>query len=1002
MNKPETDQPFSELIHEHPPIYDEAAARRVEAKLGTRFAQSPAAARGLVLGVAGASPYLARLIEKAPDAALDLFGRTPQASLARLLESADKAGDLGAVEATMRALRAAKAEAALFIGLAEIAGVWTSLEAGAALADFADAAANAALRAALMSLVPKGFIAGDPSAKADKEKPAPCVDGRTFVCAPSRAGAPRPEERSGIAVIAMGKHGARELNYSSDIDLIVLFDPQAPALADPVTAREIAIAAARLLVRILNEQTADGYVFRTDLRLRPDPGVSAAAVSVRAAEAYYEGYGQNWERAAFIKARAAAGDRTVGEAFLKSLRPFIWRKYLDYAAIEDIHSIKRQIHASKGGAAIEFFGHDIKIGRGGIREIEFLVQTQQLILGGKAPALRERRTVDALAALARAGRMSEAARAELEANYRYLRRVEHRLQMIADEQTHRIPRDAATVERLAAFLGEASPEIFEVNLRGVLSSTHYYFAELFEREERLSSGAGSLSFTGVENNPQTLATLEKLGFKRPGDVSETIRRWHAGALRATRSARSRELLTKLGPRLLEALSGASDPDAAFVAFDQFLTSLPGGVQVFALFANNPQVFDTLIRIMTISPYLGRELSKRRHLIEALLESGWPGPSAALGELPGALADRLARAEAYEAKLNEARRWAAEERFEAAARLVTGLLSPDDAAAWFTGVADAAISALMPIVRAETERQFGIIEGELVAIGMGRLGAGCMTATSDVDIVFIYDSPEDAQSGAAKPLDAATYFTRFVRRFVTALSAVTEEGALYEVDMQLRPSGSKGPWAVSRSAFERYYEGDAWTWEEMALTKARVIADGGGVAGRVRAVIDNALTRRRDRGKLAADVDDMRRRLAEAKPAASPWEVKIADGGLTDLEFILAFLALDAAAEIGVPPRAPRPLISFLAGKGRIGEADAQGLLTASELFETAMQLGRAATGETFTPAAAGEALKARMAAACGAASIDEAEATLAARERAVKAMYSRIVRARATPEKTGE
>jgi glutamate-ammonia-ligase adenylyltransferase len=999
MNRPETDQPFSALIREHPRIHDEAAARRVEAKLGARFAQLPAAAQGLVLGVAGASPYLARLIEKAPDALPDLVGRTPEASLARLLESADKAGDLGGVEATMRALRAAKAEAALFIGLAEIAGLWTSLEAGAALADFADAAANAALRAALLSLVPKGFIAGDPSVKAENEKSAP-----------------RPEERSGIAVIAMGKHGARELNYSSDIDLIVLYDPQAPALADPLTAREIAVAAARLLVRILNEQTADGYVFRTDLRLRPDPGVSAAAVSVRAAEAYYEGYGQNWERAAFIKARAAAGDRTVGEAFLKSLRPFIWRKYLDYAAIEDIHSIKRQIHASKGGAAIEFFGHDIKTGRGGIREIEFLVQTQQLILGGKAPALRERRTVDALAALARAGRLSEAARAELEADYLYLRRVEHRLQMIADEQTHRIPRDAATVERLATFLGEASPELFEVNLRGVLSSTHYYFAELFEREERLSSGAGSLSFTGVENNPQTLATLEKLGFKRPGDVSETIRRWHAGTLRATRSARSRELLTKLGPRLLEALAGASDPDAAFVAFDQFLTRLPGGVQVFALFANNPQVFDTLIRIMTISPFLGRELSKRRHLIEALLESGWPGPSAALGELPGALADRLARAEAYEAKLNEARRWAAEERFEAAARLITGLISPDYAAAWFTAIADAAICALMPIVRAETERQFGTIEGGLVAIGMGRLGAECMTATSDVDIVFIYDAPDDAQSDAAKPLDAATYFTRFVRRFVTALSAVTEEGALYEVDMQLRPSGSKGPWAVSRSAFERYYEGDAWTWEEMALTKARVIAgagrDGGrhrdraaareaALAGRVRAVIDNVLTRRRDRGKLAADVDDMRRRLAEARPAASPWDVKTADGGLTDLEFILAFLALDAAGEIGVPPRAPQPLIRFLAGKGRIGEADAQGLLTASELFETVMQLGRAATGESFTPGAAGEALKARMAAACGAASIDEAEAVLSARERAVKAMYSRIVRARGDAGKDG-
>ena len=977
-------EPLVDRIREAPRLHDAGAAGRLEARLGERLAQLPEAARDLVRGVGGGSPFLTRLIERAPEGLFTILETPPEETLARLVERADKAGDLDSIEAVMRALRAAKGEAALLIGLAEIAGVWSSLEAGAGLADFADAAANASLRAALKSLAAKGFRAGD---------------------------APRAEEGSGLAIIAMGKHGARELNYSSDIDLIIVFDPEAPALGGPLTAREIAVAAARLLVRMLSEQTADGYVFRTDLRLRPDPGVSAAAVSVRAAEAYYEAYGQNWERAAFIKARAAAGDKTVGEAFLKALRPFVWRKYLDFAAIEDIHSIKRQIHAAKGGGEVEFFGHNIKTGRGGIREIEFLVQTQQLILGGKAPDLRPPQTIAALSALAGAGKLSEEARAGLEANYRYLRRVEHRLQMIADEQTHRIPREAGEVERLAAFLGEASAEAFEAKLCGVLSSTHDYFAELFEREERLSSGAGSLSFTGVENNRETLATLEKLGFKRPADVSETIRRWHAGSLRATRSPRARELLTRLGPRLLEALARASDPDAAFLAFDQFLGRLPAGVQAFALFANNPHVFDTLIRIMTISPYLGRQLSKRRHLIEALLESGWPGPRAPLVQLAEELEERLARADAYEAKLNEARRWAAEERFEAAARLVTGLIGPDEAAAWFTAIADAAIGALMPVARAETERQLGLIDGALVAIGMGRLGAETMTATSDLDIVFIYDAPEGAVSAGPKALDAATWHTRLVRRFVTALSATTEEGALYEVDMQLRPSGSKGPWAVSLAAFERYYENDAWTWEEMALTKARIVAGAGREGGqlfdcapsragdlaqKVRAVIDAVMVRKRSRARLAADVDDMRRRVAEAKPASGPWDVKAADGGLTDLEFLLAFLALEAAGAAGVPPRTPRALIDYLAENITIGETEARGLLTASELFETVMQLGRAATGDLFTPEAAGTALQARMAAACGAASIDDAETKLMGQERAVKAMYARIVRAEAS------
>ncbi|MBY0421470.1 MAG: hypothetical protein K2Q06_04140, partial [Parvularculaceae bacterium] len=480
-----------------------------------------------------------------------------------------------------------------------------------------------------------------------------------------------PEEVAGVAVLAMGKLGARELNFSSDIDLIVLFDPDAPAAADPVETRALAVAAARQMVKHLAEQTADGYVFRADLRLRPDPGASAAAVSTRAAEAYYEAHGQNWERAAFIKARACAGDLAVGQGFLDALRPFVWRKYLDYAAIEDIHSIKRQIHAVKGGGDIEFYGQDVKIGRGGIREIEFLAQTQQLILGGKNPELRIRRTLDALDALAASGRLGLEDRNQLHANYLYLRRVEHRLQMIADEQTHRIPRDAEGAERLAAFLGEESAAAFEARLVGVFRSTHRLFAGLFEHKARLSAPTGSLIFTGVENDPATLATLSAMGFQRPDGVSNRIRLWHAGALKATRTPRARELLTALKPRLLAALARAGDPDAAFAAFDAFLEQLPAGVQVFSIFAAHPEIFDVLVRLLTISPFLGRALARRRHLIEAALEPGWPGPPPDPQSYLPALRERHARAPTNEEKLNEARRWGAEENFGIAARLILG-------------------------------------------------------------------------------------------------------------------------------------------------------------------------------------------------------------------------------------------------------------------------------------------------------------------------------------------
>ncbi|HXI88324.1 MAG TPA: hypothetical protein VNH64_12750, partial [Parvularculaceae bacterium] len=516
---------FQDRIRTVPRAYDEAAAGRLTDALGDGIAALRREARDLLFGVGGCSPYLSRLILKKPGYFGALMTAAPEESLKAIIGETARAGDIAGAGAGA-ALRAAKADAALLIGLAEIAGVWTSLEAGAALSDFADVAANAALRAALRDLGPKGF---------------------------KNAAAPAPEKDSGVAVIAMGKLGARELNYSSDIDLIIVFDPSTPALGGEAAAREIAIAAARRLVKLLSEQTPDGYVFRADLRLRPDPGVSAAAVSVRAAEAYYEAHGQNWERAAFIKARAAAGDIAVGEALLDRLRPFVWRKYLDFAAIEDIHSIKRQIHASKGGEAIAFFGHDIKTGRGGIREIEFLVQTQQLILGGKDASLRPRATLEALAALHAARQMSDEAFAELTDAYRYLRRVEHRLQMVADEQTHKIPRDEAGAARLAAFLGEENLAAFERRLIAALKTTHRRFGDLFEREEQLSSGAGNLVFTGVEDNPETLETLSRLGFKRPADISAGVRQWHRGSIRATRSARARELLTGLAPKLFEAL-----------------------------------------------------------------------------------------------------------------------------------------------------------------------------------------------------------------------------------------------------------------------------------------------------------------------------------------------------------------------------------------------------------------------------------------------------------------
>ncbi len=989
-------------ISQTPRIYDAAAASRLLERLPEGCFKVGRGASGdlqrLIEGVGGCSPYLSKLLVD-EGAGLGQLLRTPLDAVmadvqARVL-AAHQEPDL---LVQMKILRQAKARAGLVVGLNEIAGARSTLSAAKIWSDFADAALTGALRCALKEVESKGFSPIDPL---------------------------EPERDCGIAVLAMGKLGAGELNYSSDIDIIVLYDDAAPALGD--NAREIAVAATRLICRFLQEQTADGYVFRTDLRLRPDPGVSAAAISWQAAEAYYEAYGQNWERAAFIRARAAAGDIPFGRRFLEGLRPFIWRKYLDFAAIEDIRSISRQIHMAKGGGEIEFLGHDLKTGRGGIREIEFQAQTLQLILGGKDESLRARGTIAALKALARAGHMTPERVATLSNAYSYLRKVEHRIQMVNDAQTHKVPASEDGAERIAAFLGDADIHEFRNELLGVMRNVHEGFADFFGREEQLSSEAGNLSFTGVEDDPATLQSLRKIGFQRPEAVSSALRHWHAGGARAARTPRARELLTILTPRLIDALAKATDPDEAFVAFEKFLTELPAGVQLFSMLAHAPDVFDRLTQIMTVAPYLGRALARRRHLIEALLENDWP-PHLNADELTDALQAMLETSDSFEERLNLARRWALAERFQIAAQLVTRDIDPATAHRQFTAIADAAIRAMGPIVMEEMEKLHGAIDGQLVVMGLGRLGARTLTATSDIDLIFIYDAPQDALSTGEKPLDATGYYTRLVRRFVTALTAPTENGPLYEVDMQLRPSGGAGPAAVSKAAFSSYFAHDAWTWEVMALTKSRLVVgdkgltdfltaeiaaiirresldmtsqspEGGAHEGAGSQTVNAKLTSDAPKGvryaqddwasarraALAQDVDDMHARLMAAKPGKGVWDIKNGKGGQTELDFIHQYLQLLKGARFDLV--AARKMSSNF-----LTDMDLTHLLTASELFETVIQLSRAASGGVFDPVEAGAALRNRMCEACQATSLEEAESKIVSARQTVRDIYDRVVK----------
>jgi glutamate-ammonia-ligase adenylyltransferase len=827
--------------------------------------------RRLLASIFGNSPYLSGLAVKESGLLSRLVAQGAGPVFDEIAAAVENTEDLGEDTAgLMRRLRIAKRRAALIAAVAELAGAWSLEEQTGALSRFAAAALGAALRHLLREAARKRLV----------ELAAP----------------DDPERDSGLVVLGMGKLGAGELNYSSDIDLIVLFDPARARVTARHGTQSFFVRLTRELVRILEDYTGDGYLFRTDLRLRPDPASTPLAMSVTAALAYYESVGQNWERAALIKARLVAGDRLAGERFLRELRPFIWRKNLDFAAIQDIHSIKRQIHAHRGGARIAVEGHDIKTGRGGIREIEFFAQTQQLIWGGRQSELRVAPTCEALRRLAAADHIDPGTAAQLIEDYRFLRRVEHRLQMVEDAQTHRLPSDPAGIRHIALFLGYRTTDGFVADLRAHLGSVERYYAELFEQAPTLS-GPGNLVFTGADDDPETLRTLAQLGFAEPPVVSALLRGWHHGRLRATRSQRAREILTELVPEMLRIFGATPHPDAALRRFDQFLSALPAGVQLFSLFYANPGLLALVAEIMAGAPRLAEHLAQRPALLDAVLTQGFFAPPPERTGLAADLRDIIAAARDFEETLDALRRWAGERRFQIGIQLLRRALDGAAAGSALADIAETALAALLPAVEAEFARRHGRIPGGAFAvIGMGRLGSREMTLASDLDLILIYDAPPGGDvSDGPHPLPVASYYARLSQRLIGAITAPTAEGRLYDVDMRLRPSGASGPIASQFASFARYQREVAWTWEHMALTRARPVAGDEALCRRIEEAVAAVLRCERDPRKLAVDVADMRRRIAEENPRPSRWDLRNRPGGLIDLEFIAQSLMLRHAA-----------------------------------------------------------------------------------------------------------
>ena len=899
-----------------------------------RLLQRFPTARTIFLGLAEASPYLFDLVCTDAARAMRLLLCEPERHLAQLIEKTGRDVLAAQSEAeVMQLLRRAKSEAALLIALCDIGGVWPVMQVTAALTEFAVASVQAALRFVLRE-------------EANRHKILP-------------PDPDRPEDGSGLIVLAMGKMGAGELNFSSDIDLIVFYDTVASSLAPDIEPQPFFVRVTQGLSRILQQRSGEGYVFRVDLRLRPDPASTPLAISTASALHYYEREGRTWERAAMIKARPCAGDLRAGEALLAELSPFVWRKHLDFAALTDVHDMKRQMQTYRGQTDIAVEGHNVKVGLGGIREIEFFAQTQQLIAGGRHPELRVRPTLEALNVLATHNWITFEARDELTAAYEFLRRVEHRLQMMLDEQTHALPDDREAVERFARFFGYENRASFAADLLFHLNVVQGHYAKLFEGDPAGSAKLPDVNYAGGPDDRRLIDYLGSLGFKKPVAVAGTVRQWLKGNYRVLRGEATRSAFVEFLPALIAGLAKAEDPDNAVVVFDHFLQALQRGGRLFALLSQSHDLVALVALILGAAPRLGDMLARQPQIMDGLIDPRFFGAMPDRRELSVRLAATLEDAQSYEEFLDRLRLFGRESLFLIGTRILSGTVSAQQASVAFADVAEGIVQTVHGLVTQRFAEQYGRIRNQQTAIlAMGRLGSREMTASSDLDLILLYGfDPEHPDSDGANSLHGAQYFARLTQRLISAFTTRTNYGVLYEVDMRLRPSGRAGPVASHADSFAQYQEREAWTWEHMALTRARVISAQPEFRSKIEAIVRRVLMRSRDAAAVANDVADMRRAIAQEKGEDDIWDLKYAAGGIVDIDFVAQYLQLVHAAE--KPDILDVSTLHVLDNAARLGvlaPSSAEILRSAARLYQDLTQILRLCVSEKFNPETAGEGL----------------------------------------------
>lgn len=804
------------------------------------------------------SLFLAGLIERNADLMPFIEARKFDDALASALaRTSDNIGSM---------LRKQRQGVALVTAIADLAGVWDLTRVTRILSDFADHALDAAIAEAIEERVP---------------------------------GAPN----QGFAVIALGKHGGRELNYSSDIDPIFLFDPETLPHRERDDVAEAAVRYGRRVIELLSALDADGYVFRVDMRLRPSPEVSPIVLPVEAAISYYESSALAWEQAAFIRSRVCSGDRKLGDYFLGAIQPFIWRKSLDFGQLKNITAMTAQIrdHYAKGQKI--GLGYDLKRGHGGIRECEFFAQAHQLIHGGRDPGLRMADTRAALTALAAAGPIKPEEAVTLSSAYELLRTLEHRLQMHSDRQTHSIPDNRETADAVARLHGLADADALIETIRPVTEAV----ASIYDRMVDAGGGEGPrMADEGLPLEEQ----LTDLGYADPAAVMQRMTRWRSGKIRAIRSTAAREAFEAVLPAIMKALAQAPDSDRAIARFDNMIEAMPSAINVFRLLEARPGLLQLVADLLSYAPTLADDLGRHSRYLDALIDTSameLPGDVPALLD---ALQRRIGDAD-YQSTLDIVRDYVGEKRFALGVQLIEGRNDALDIARAYAHLAEAALKTLTAATVAEFEKAHGRIkDGELVILALGRLGGEALTHASDLDLILLFTGDYLAESDGARPLGATQYFNRLAQRVIGAMTVATASGALYEVDTRLRPSGGDGLLCASVKSFAQYQRENAWTWEHMALTRARTLYASDAAQAEVDAIIGDVLTAPRDPAKLHSDVIEMRKEMATHKPAKGELDVKLLPGGLVDLEFIVHALQLEK--HVALHPQLGRAIAGLIA------------------------------------------------------------------------------------------